>query len=157
MPSIEAETPLINPGEILEPYVHVVVAILWQSDARDRFLIAQRPSGKHLAGFWEFPGGKVEPGESVRGALDRELREEVGVVVMQAAPLMRVYYRYPERNVLLDTWEVDGFYGKAEAREGQLIKWIDLQEIGAHQFPPADHPILDAISHKVKAGTQYSP
>ena len=157
MPSTEADAPLINPGSIDEPHIHVVAAVLWQSESRERFLIAQRPSGKHLAGFWEFPGGKVETGESARSALERELEEEVGIAVGKASPLMRVYYRYPERNILLDTWEVVSFRGSAEPREDQALKWIGLQEIEAYRFPPADRPILDAITNNATAGTRCCP
>ena len=157
MPSIEAEAPLINPGEIRDPHIHVVAAILWESASRERFLIAQRPQGKHLEGYWEFPGGKVETGESARDALGRELEEEIGVLVEQASPMMRVYYRYPERNVLLDTWEVGRFRGRTESREDQALRWIGVDEIGAYRFPPADRPILDAIASNATAGTRRFP
>ena len=157
MPSTEAEAPLVNPVTIDEPHIHVVAAILWQTESRKRFLIAQRPQGKHLAGYWEFPGGKVEDGESARDALERELEEEIGVLIEQASPLIRVYYRYPERNVLLDTWEVGRFRGKTESREDQALRWIGLGEIGTYRFPPADRPILDAIASNATAETRRSP
>ena len=112
MPSTEAEGPLVNPGEIHEPHIHVVAAILWESARRERFLIAQRPRGKHLEGYWEFPGGKVEDEEPVRDALGRELQEEIGIRIEKASPLIQVYYRYPERNVLLDTWEIERYRGR---------------------------------------------
>ena len=154
MPSTEAEAPQINPGEIREPHIHVVCAILWQSEACQRFLIAQRPPGKHLEGYWEFPGGKVESGETAREALGRELEEEIGIRVEQAKPLIQVYYRYPERNVLLDTWEVGSFQGEPDSRENQALLWIDLTEIDDYQFPPADRPILDVIASNETAETQ---
>ena len=157
MPSIEAESPLINPAEIDEPHIHVVAAILWQSEYRDRFLIAQRPAGKHLAGYWEFPGGKVEAGESVEAALARELEEEIGVQVERYSPLIRVYFRYPERNVLLDTWQVECFRGNVESREGQALNWIGLEQVDDYQFPPADRPILEAIANNATTGTRRSP
>lgn len=142
---------VVNPDAIAEPHVHVVAAIVWQPPRRGRFLIAQRPRGKHLEEYWELPGGKVERGESRWRALRREIAEEIGIELERASPYMQVYYRYPERNVLLDTWWVEGYRGEVVAREGQRIAWIGLDEIGTYRFPPADIPILDAIRCSGKA------
>ena len=136
---------VVNPENIEEDHIHVVAAIVWQRSRPRRFLIAQRQKGKHLESLWELPGGKIESGESPRHALEREIAEEVGIEVIEAAPYMRVYYRYPERNVLLDTWWVDDYRGKVVPMERQLLEWIGIDEIGHYQFPPADIPILDAI------------
>ena len=145
MPNTVAESFLINPESIDEDHVHVVAAIVWQSAEQNRFLIAQRPAGKHLAGYWEFPGGKVEDGELVNRALARELEEEIGILVTEAAAYMQVYFRYPERNVLLDTWTVSAYRGEVRARENQALAWIGLDEIENYAFPPADEPILGAL------------
>ena len=142
---------IVNPGAIAEPHVHVVAAIVWQALDSRRFLIAQRPRGKHLEAYWELPGGKVESGESRLRALRREIAEEIGIEVERASPYMQVYYRYPERNVLLDTWWVEDYRGDVVAREGQRIAWIDIEQIEAYRFPPADIPILDAIRCSGKA------
>ncbi|HET8700475.1 MAG TPA: NUDIX domain-containing protein, partial [Nitrococcus sp.] len=84
--------------------VHVAVGVI--TDAAGRVLICRRDVQRHQGGLWEFPGGKVEPGEDVRTALGRELAEEVGICPEQARPLIRVPYRYPDQEVLLDVWRV---------------------------------------------------
>lgn len=142
---------IVNPGAIAEHHVHVVAAIVWQPLHRGRFLIAQRPRGKHLEEYWELPGGKIESGESRWRALRREIAEEIGIELERASPYMQVYYRYPERNVLLDTWWVRDYRGEVAAREGQKIAWIGIDEVEAYRFPPADIPILDAIRCSGKA------
>lgn len=86
-------------------------------------LVARRPPGRHLAGRWEFPGGKLDPGESARDALARELREEIGIEVTAARPLIRFPYAYPDRRVLLDVFLVTGWRGEPHGREGQAVEW----------------------------------
>ena len=92
--------------------VHVVAGVL--IDGAGRVLIAQRPAGKHLAGGWEFPGGKLEPGESARAGLARELREELGIAIGQPRPLMRLRHAYPHGEVLLDVWVVRRYRGEPQ-------------------------------------------
>lgn len=152
MRNTEADTPL----SIDEDHIHVVAAIIWNPD-HSRFLIAQRQKGKHLEHFWELPGGKLEADESPRQALRRELIEEINIEVIEAGPYMQVYHRYPERNILLDTWSVDEFRGEVRAREQQAITWIGPKEIDLYPFPAADIPILDAIKRSAKAETQHLP
>lgn len=144
MPSTEAE-PIVDPETIDEDYIHVVAAIIRDRKFPARFLIAQRQKGKHLEDFWEFPGGKLEPDEEPGQGLKREIAEEIGISIVSATPCIRVYYRYPERNVLLDTWNVDDYRGEVEPREQQALRWISIDEIGDYRFPPADVPILDLI------------
>ena len=136
---------IIEPAEIDEPYLHVVAAIIWHPHDQDRFLIARRPRGKHLADYWEFPGGKLEPGEDRWIALERELHEEIGIEATGGRPFMRVFQRYAECNVLLDSWEIDTFRGEISACEGQELAWVDLDSLHRYRFPAADLPILDAI------------
>ena len=157
MPSIEADSLIINPASIDEPYVHVVAAIIWKPDDPQQFLIAQRQKGKHLEDYWEFPGGKLEVGESPRQALQRELEEEISIRPTNASPYMQVYYRYPDRNILLDTWSVDDYSGEVASAEGQFLRWIEVSQTHQYRFPPADIPIIDAIKNSVKAGTRRSP
>lgn len=145
MRNTEADAALINPGPIDEDYIHVVAAIVWHRELPGKFLIAQRPAGKHLQGYWEFPGGKVESGESSWQALQRELAEEVGIRARRGSPFIKVYYRYPERNVLLDTWDLESWGGELVAGERQALEWIDAGAIDNYRFPPADLPILDLI------------
>jgi len=145
-----------NPLSIDEDHIHVVAAIIWNSD-HSRFLIAQRQQGKHLEHFWELPGGKLEPDESPWQALRRELIEEINIEVIQAGPYMQVYHRYPERNILLDTWSIDEYRGEVRGREQQTITWIGPKEIDLYPFPAADIPILDAIKCSAKAETRRLP
>ena len=161
MPSTEADFPIINPATIDADHIHVVAAIIWQqSDPQSnqqKFLIAQRQKGKHLEDYWEFPGGKLKPGESPWQALQRELAEEIGIMPTKAAPYLKVYHRYPDRNILLDTWVVDEYSGELVSGEGQQLCWVDLSQVDQYQLPPADLPIIEAIKSSVKAGTRYLP
>ena len=150
MPSTEAD-PVINPASIDEDYIHVVAAILWHPARRGHFLIAQRQKGKHLEHYWEFPGGKLETDEAPWQGLKREIAEEIGVDLISGSPFIQVYYRYPERNVLLDTWQVQQFSGDAVSREQQALAWIAIDEMENYRFPPADLPILDLIKRSATA------
>jgi 8-oxo-dGTP diphosphatase len=123
--------------------LHVVVGIL--TNNKDEVLITQRRSGTHLAGMWEFPGGKLEPGEVPVDALSRELYEELGVEVTQAEPFIRVHYHYPERDVLLDVWKVTQYVGEAYGREQQPLQWVLPEQLNGYDLPPADIPILKAL------------
>ena len=123
--------------------VHVVAAAL--IDATDRVLIAQRPAGKHLAGGWEFPGGKLEPGETPRAGLTRELREEIGIVAHSPRPLMRIRHAYPSREVLLDVWIVRRYSGVARGLDGQVLRWYSRDELATVDLLPADGPIVRAL------------
>ena len=123
----------------------MVAALIWRASTPPQFLIAQRQRGKHLAEFWELPGGKLESGESPWQGLQRELEEEIGILATRGKPYLKVYHRYPERNVLLDTWWIEAFDGEVEAREQQALAWIDHRQIDAYRFPAADVPILEAI------------
>ncbi len=124
--------------------IRVAVGVVRGPDGR--VLLAQRPPGGHLAGLWEFPGGKFEPGERRIDALERELREEVGIAVTRAAPLIRIIYHYPERSVDLDVWEVTEWKGDVRSAEGQPIAWVRVDELEQRPMPPADRPIIRAIT-----------
>lgn len=123
--------------------VHVVAGVL--ANARGEILLAQRPAGGHLAGYWEFPGGKVEVGEAVVAALQRELREELGVDVTAAQPVLQVRHRYPEKTVLLDVWRVTAFSGEPRGCEQQPLTWCSLQSLDEYTLPPADLPVIAAL------------
>lgn len=103
------------------PVIHVACGVL--VNVAGEVLVAQRPKGKIADGYWEFPGGKIEPGESARQALVRELREELGVEVQLAEPLIRFSHQYSNRRVVLDTWRITAFSGTPESREGQALQW----------------------------------
>jgi 8-oxo-dGTP diphosphatase len=114
-------------------------------DATGRVLIAQRPEGKHLAGRWEFPGGKVIPGETERAALARELSEELGVEVTAARPLMRLQHAYPERTVELSLWIVERFSGVPQAQEQQQLRWLSVAQLPDADLLEADRPFIAAL------------
>jgi len=125
------------------PLVHVVAGVV--IDATDRVLIAQRPRGKHLAGGWEFPGGKLEPGEERLAGLARELREELGITLATPRPLIRVRHTYPTREVLLDVWVVKRYSGEPRGLDGQALRWCAQDELAAANLLPADKPIVAAL------------
>ena len=123
---------------------HVVAAAL--IDAQGRVLIAQRPTGKHLAGGWEFPGGKLEPGEDRRAGLARELREELGItLIAPARPLIRVRHAYDFGDVLIDMWVVKRYSGEPSGLDRQALRWVTPDELEAVQLLPADGPIVAAL------------
>lgn len=121
----------------------VVAAALY--DAQGRVLIAQRPEGKHLAGRWEFPGGKVARGESEGAALKRELREELGIEVTGASPFMRLTHCYSDRSVELSMWIVEHFAGVPRSLDGQLLRWVAPDALAEEDLLEADRPFIDAL------------
>jgi mutator protein MutT len=123
---------------------HVVAAAV--IDLAARVLIAQRPLGKHLAGGWEFPGGKLEPGEDRRTGLARELREELGITVSAPPrPLIRVRHAYDYGEVLIDMWVVRQYSGEPRGLDGQALRWCTRQELESAELLPADGPIVAAL------------
>lgn len=124
--------------------LHVAVGVIRQPDGR--VLIARRAEGSHQGGRWEFPGGKVEAGETVRDALARELHEELGIQPLDVRPLIRVPWQYSDKSVLLDTWEVRRFAGTPSGREGQPLRWVPPRELIRYRFPAANRPITTAAA-----------
>ena len=122
--------------------LHVAAAVV--VNVSGEVLVALRSEDKHQGGLWEFPGGKLECGENVRAALQRELSEELGIEVEQARPLIRVHHDYPDRSVLLDVWRVEKFSGTAHGCEGQEIKWLMPEDLSSLSFPEANMPIVKA-------------
>ncbi|MHB8476285.1 MAG: (deoxy)nucleoside triphosphate pyrophosphohydrolase [Steroidobacteraceae bacterium] len=125
------------------PVVHVVAAAVM--DASERVLIAQRPAGTHLAGGWEFPGGKLEPGEERSAGLARELREELGITLATPRPLIRVRHAYPSREIFLDVWIVRRYRGEPRGLDGQALRWCTREELAKVELLPADGPIVRAL------------
>jgi 8-oxo-dGTP diphosphatase len=123
--------------------VLVVAAALF--DHAGRVLIAQRPAGKALAGRWEFPGGKVDAGESEHGALRRELREELGIEVLAARPFMRLAHAYEDRDVELSLWIVERFAGEPRSLDAQRLKWVSPAALAAEDILEADQPFITAL------------
>jgi len=124
--------------------IHVAVAVI--QNAAGQILISKRPAHLHQGGLWEFPGGKLELGESVGQALKREIYEELGLEVKAHSPLIRITHHYPDRVVLLDVHCVTQFAGCPEGREGQLLRWLFPSQLINHPLLPADRPIVAAIN-----------
>ena len=119
----------------------VAVALI---DPDNRVLIAQRPEGKQLAGLWEFPGGKVEPGERPEETLIRELREELGIEVREAclAPLTFSSHAYESVHLLMPLYVCRRWDGLVQSREGQALKWVRPRDLRSYPMPPADEPLI---------------
>jgi len=124
--------------------IRVVAAALY--DAHGRVLIAQRPTGKHMAGRWEFPGGKVNSGESERMALVRELREELGIEVTAARALMRLRHAYEDRDVELSLWVVERYAGAPCSLDEQPLKWVPPSQLPQEDILEADRPFIEALT-----------
>jgi len=123
--------------------VHVAAAAIVGADGN--LLISRRHDHLHQGGLWEFPGGKVEPGESAPQALCRELQEELGITPTRYAPLITIPYHYPDKHVLLDVWRVDAFEGVPVGREGQPLRWVAVDALRNADFPAANRPIIAAL------------
>ena len=111
-------------------------------------LVARRPAGVHLADLWEFPGGKIEPGESVEEALQREFQEELGIQIAGISRLMDIEHSYREKRVVLRVHLIRGYSGQVEAREGQKLCWCAPASLSPGDFPAANHKILDYLQRE---------
>lgn len=122
----------------------VAVALI---DIDDRILLSQRPAGKTLAGLWEFPGGKIEPGEKPEAALIRELAEELGITVEVAclAPLTFASHSYDQRHLLMPLYVCRRWQGQPQALEGQTLRWVSAARLRDFPMPPADAPLIPAL------------
>lgn len=128
-----------------KPILLVVACAL--VDADRRVLIAQRPEGKHMANMWEFPGGKLEPGETPEAALIRELREELSVETKEAclAPLSFASHTYEHMHLLMPLYVCRKWQGNPVAHEHQALKWVRPQALRDYPMPPADEPLIAAL------------
>jgi 8-oxo-dGTP diphosphatase len=125
------------------PIVHVVAAVI--TDPSGRVLLARRTEGRDLAGLWEFPGGKREPGETPEVALVRELEEELGIVVEVGPALIAVPQAYPHKRLRLDVRHVDAWQGTPRGNEGQALAWVPQDKLHRYAMPPADRPVVAAL------------
>lgn len=112
---------------------------------KGQILIARRPAGIDQGGLWELPGGKLTPYETGFQALRREIREELGIEVIKARPLIRIKHNYPGKTVLLDVWKVLAFTGEPWGKEGQPIRWVAVDDLVNYTFPAANQPIIKAV------------
>ncbi|MEL6919447.1 MAG: 8-oxo-dGTP diphosphatase MutT [Pseudomonadota bacterium] len=131
----------------------VLVAACALVDRDNRILLAQRPEGKSMAGLWEFPGGKVEAGETLEAALIRELHEELGIITWETclAPLTFASHAYDEFHLLMPLYICRKYEGIAQAREGQTLKWVRATDLRSYPMPEADLPLIapleDLLAH----------
>lgn len=132
----------MSPGKV----VHVAVGVIL--DNEERVLLAKRPLQTHQGGLWEFPGGKVDGGESVSEALYRELEEELAIQVKTSEPLLEIRHDYTDKSVLLDVWLVTGFAGEPRGNEGQPIVWVAVSELANYDFPAANQAIVEALQQR---------
>ena len=126
----------------------VSVAACALIDADGRVLLAQRPEGKSMAGLWEFPGGKIETGETPEQSLIRELEEELGIVVKEAclAPLTFASHSYPDFHLLMPLYVCRRWDGMVTAREGQSLAWVRPNRLRDYPMPPADVPLIPHLT-----------
>ena len=127
----------------MKKVIHVAVATIVNAD--NEVLLALRQAHQHLGNLWEFPGGKVETGETVYAALKREIWEELAITVIAAKPLLTVSHDYDDRSVLLDVWHVDKFNGTPHGQEGQRLQWCAISNLDVIEFPSANVPIISAL------------
>jgi 8-oxo-dGTP diphosphatase len=122
----------------------VLVAAVALIDADGRVLLAERPPGKSMAGLWEFPGGKVGPGETPEQALIREIKEELGIDVTSSclAPFTFASHRYEDFHLLMPLYLCRVWNGRVEPREGQRLAWVRVERLGDYEMPPADRPLV---------------
>lgn len=120
--------------------IHVAVGVV--INAENQILVAQRHADADHGGLWEFPGGKVEPGEDVYEALCRELQEEVQLHVIAAKPLIKIPHEYKKYKVLLDTWVITSYSGEVCGAEGQIVRWINFDLLKELTMPAANQKII---------------
>lgn len=125
----------------------VLVSAVALIDPDGRILLAQRPEGKSMAGLWEFPGGKVEAGETPEVALIRELQEELGIDTWSSclAPLTFASHSYPDFHLLMPLFACRKWKGQPVAREGQVLKWVRAAQLRDYPMPPADIPLIPVL------------
>ena len=129
--------------------VEVAVGVIKQGN---KIYISKRADDLHQGGKWEFPGGKVEVGETAESALARELFEEIGISINACEPFMQIEHDYPDKQVFLDIWQVNSFAGTAHGKEGQDCCWVSLETLVTEKserlfdFPAANQPVLDRLA-----------
>ncbi|MEO0410662.1 MAG: 8-oxo-dGTP diphosphatase MutT [Pseudomonadota bacterium] len=127
---------------VQKPLVLVAAVALFDRD--ERVLLAQRPEGKSLAGYWEFPGGKIEPGETPEAALTRELKEELDIEACLECyqPFSFASHSYPDFHLLMPLFLCRRWEGVAKPQEGQVLKWVKIKDLRSYKLPPADLPLV---------------
>ena len=126
----------------MKKQVHVAVGVIKKANL---IFIAKRHDEQHQGGKWEFPGGKVEAGETVTQALARELNEEIGIEVKSSTPFLEIHHDYPDKSVHLDIHLVEEFDGEARHLEGQDHKWVAISDLNNYEFPAANVVIIEKL------------
>ncbi len=127
----------------ISPTIDVAAAVI--VNLQGETLLSLRLPDAHQGGKWEFPGGKFEGGETADQALRRELKEELGINILQTEPFIELQYTYPEKTVNLHVLKVTGFTGKPEGLEGQTVDWVAMKKLQELEFPDANYPILEKL------------
>ena len=125
-----------------KPHYHVTAGLIWR---HNRILIARRPEGTHLAGFWEFPGGKQEPRETLKECLERELKEELGLTVRTGRHLITVEHEYEDKVITLHVFYCRDMRGRPTNLEGQEYRWVHPDNLSSYAFPPPDEAVIEAL------------
>ncbi len=124
--------------------VHIVAGIIFNQD-KSQVFITKRPDNLHKGGFWEFPGGKVETGESIEQAMARELEEEIGIEVTEQQLFEHLEHDYPDKSLKFDFFIVSEFNNEPYGKEGQEGLWVTVADLDNYQFPEANVPILERV------------
>ncbi|MFZ3409585.1 8-oxo-dGTP diphosphatase MutT [Vibrio chagasii] len=124
--------------------IHIVAGIIFNQD-KSQVFITKRPDDKHKGGFWEFPGGKVEEGETIEQAMTRELDEEIGIKVTEQALFEHLEFDYTDKSLKFDFILVTDFEEQPYGKEGQQGEWVSLESLSQYAFPEANVPILERV------------
>ena len=126
-----------------KPHFHVTAGVIWRDE---RVLIAKRPQGTHLEGFWEFPGGKQEEGESLAECLEREIKEELGLKVIADKPILTISHEYDSKMITLHVFNCKRLAGEQEDLHCKEIRWVDPMDLTKYHFPPPDQKVIEFLS-----------
>ena len=127
-----------------KPHFHVTAGLVWKDG---KLLITKRPEGSHLAGYWEFPGGKQEPGESLEACLEREFREELGMEVKAVNPLLQIDHDYGTKAITLHLFHCSWLNGKPVPMGCDELRWVKPEELANYPLPPPDLQLLPSIQN----------
>ena len=129
------------------PHYDVTAGLIWKEG---KLLIATRPKGTHLEGFWEFPGGKQEEGENLKECLKREIEEELGIKVMVDELFLTVDHEYPNKRISLHVFNCTWLKGEPAPRQRQETRWVILPDLSKFTFPPPDVQVIEALTKRDK-------
>ncbi len=131
-----------------KPHFHVTAGLIWEDG---KLLITKRPQGSHLAGYWEFPGGKQEHGESLEACLEREIQEELGMGVKAVKHLLQINHNYETKSITLHLFQCSWLRGDASPLGCDEIRWVRPEELANYQLPPPDFKLLPFIQNLLKS------